>query len=326
NAGDDVFQWDPGDGSDTVEGGTGNDRMVFNGANLAENFEVSANGDRVLFTRNIGNITMDLNDIETIDLKALGGTDAVVVNDTTGTDLATVNVDLASPADSGTGDGQVDSVAINATNGDDIIHVASSAGGTIISVTGLSAQVNITGAEAANDVLTVNALNGNDVVDASSLPANLIGLALNGGAGIDHLVGSQGADTVSGGQGDDTALMGAGDDGFVWDPGGGNDIVGGPAGDDRAPVKGANMPGVITISANGGRVLFTRNIGSIVMDVNDVETVDFNARGGADLITVNDLSGTDLTTVNLDLGNPPASGTGDGAADSVVVNGTDSDD
>ena len=30
------------------------------------------------------------------------------------------------------------------------------------------------------------------------------------------------------------------------------------------------------------------------MDLNDVETVDFNALGGADTITVNDLSGTDV--------------------------------
>ena len=43
--------------------------------------------------------------------------------------------------------------------------------------------VNITGAEGTNDTLTVNALGGNDTVDASNLPANLIGLSLNGGAG-----------------------------------------------------------------------------------------------------------------------------------------------
>ena len=30
-AGDDTFQWDPGDGSDTVEGQDGTDTMVFNG-------------------------------------------------------------------------------------------------------------------------------------------------------------------------------------------------------------------------------------------------------------------------------------------------------
>src|SRR6201999_3715828 len=80
-AGDDTFQWDPGDGSDTVEGQDGADAMQFNGANINENMEVSANGQRVRFTRNVANIVMDLNDVETIGVKALGGVDNLVVND-----------------------------------------------------------------------------------------------------------------------------------------------------------------------------------------------------------------------------------------------------
>ena len=48
---------------------------------------------------------------------------------------------------------------------------------------GLFPRVNITGAEGTNDHLTVNALGGNDVVDASGLPANLIGLTVNLGDG-----------------------------------------------------------------------------------------------------------------------------------------------
>ena len=58
------------------------------------------------------------------------------------------------------------------------------------------------------------------------------------------------------------------------------------------------------------------------MDLNGVERVNFNALGGADTITVNDLTGTDVTNVNLDLASPPGSGTGDGQADTVIVNGT----
>jgi Ca2+-binding RTX toxin-like protein len=42
--GDDTFQWNPGDGSDTVEGQGDTDRMIFNGANIAETFTISANG------------------------------------------------------------------------------------------------------------------------------------------------------------------------------------------------------------------------------------------------------------------------------------------
>ena len=52
--------------------------MLFNGANVAENINVSANGERVLFTRNVGNIVMDLNGVEQIQFNALGGADNVV--------------------------------------------------------------------------------------------------------------------------------------------------------------------------------------------------------------------------------------------------------
>ena len=40
--GGDTFVWDPGDGSDTVEGQNGVDTMVFNGANIAEQFDLTA--------------------------------------------------------------------------------------------------------------------------------------------------------------------------------------------------------------------------------------------------------------------------------------------
>ena len=60
------------------------------------------------------------------------------------------------------------------------------------------------------------------------------------------------------------------------------------------------------------------------MDLNDVETIDFNALGGADNIVVNDLSGTDVSEVNIDLA--AAGGAGDGAADTIIINATNGDD
>ncbi|QEH37688.1 Bifunctional hemolysin/adenylate cyclase precursor [Aquisphaera giovannonii] len=321
-AGDDVFQWDPGDGSDIVEGQGGADKMLFFGANIAENIDVSANGTRVRFTRDVGNIVMDLNGVEGIEFRALGGADNVVVNDLTGTGVTRVDVDLRGPT--GGGDGAADSVTVNGTNGADNILVGGDSGG--VSVNGLAAQVNIFSQEKANDRLTVNALGGDDTVNASSLKANGIQLTLNGGAGIDLLVGSDGDDVINGGTGNDTALMGKGDDTFVWNPGDGSDIVEGQAGFDAMLFNGANIAEKIDISANGGRVRFTRDVASITMDLNDVEGIDFNARGGADTITVNDLSGTDVTEVNLDLAGVPASGVGDGAADRVIVNATNGDD
>ena len=86
-AGNDVFQWDPGDGNDMVEGQDGIDRLDFNGANIAENIDISANGGRVRFTRDVANVTMDLNDVELVRFKALGGADNIVINDLSGTDV-----------------------------------------------------------------------------------------------------------------------------------------------------------------------------------------------------------------------------------------------
>jgi Ca2+-binding RTX toxin-like protein len=325
-AGDDTFVWNPGDGSDTVEGQDGNDAMVFNGSDLDEQFNVSANGSRVRLTRDIGNVVMDLGSVEGINLNTLGGADTVTVNDLSTTDLTRLNLDLAAGATPGVGDGLADNVVINGSDGDDEIHVLSVGNGITVADPALLPFVNITGAEAANDRLTVNGLGGNDTIDASGLRASAIGLSLNGGDGADILIGSQGDDVIDGGRGSDTALMGAGDDTFVWDPGDGSDTVEGQDGNDTLVFNGANLDEQFTVSANYGRVRLTRDIGNVTMDLNGVEGLDLNARGGADTVTVNDLTGTDLTQLNLDLSNAPGSGTGDGQADSVIVNGTGGSD
>src|SRR5262249_13966858 len=77
--GDDTFIWNPGDGSDVVEGQEGNDVMIFNGANENENVDLSVNGSRLRFFRNVANITMDVDGVERIEFNALGGTDNIVV-------------------------------------------------------------------------------------------------------------------------------------------------------------------------------------------------------------------------------------------------------
>ncbi len=186
--GSDTFVWNPGDGSDTVEGQGGSDRLVFNGSDESEHVNISANGNRVRLTRDVGSVSMDLSGVEDVNFNALGGADTMTVNDTSATDLSAVNLNLKSST--GSGDGQADSVIVNGTNGNDIIQILAPTSGARITVAGLFPTVNITGAEAANDHLTVNALGGNDVVDASKLPPNLIGLTTNGGVGNNLIVGS----------------------------------------------------------------------------------------------------------------------------------------
>jgi Ca2+-binding RTX toxin-like protein len=319
-AGDDVFQWDPGDGSDTVEGQAGQDKMLFFGSGANENFDVSAVGGRVRFFRDVGNITMDLDDLEKIELRALGGTDNVVIGDLSGTDVTDIDVDLRGA--NGGGDGAADTITSNATQGADVFGVTGDAGG--IRIFGLQASVDIFHQEVANDRLTLNGLGGDDVIDATSLEADGIQLTMNGGLGADVLLGSEGDDLINGGDGDDLASMGAGDDTFVWNPGDDNDTIEGQAGFDTMLFNGSNAAENVTISANEDRVQFFRNVANVTMDLDEVEAIDFNALGGADTIVVDDLSGTDIAEINLNLAG--ANGAGDAQPDTIIINATSGDD
>jgi Ca2+-binding RTX toxin-like protein len=215
-AGDDRFIWDPGDGSDTVEGQAGADTMTFNGSGVGETFDVSANGKRVRFTRDVGTIVMDLDGVEEIDTAALGGADALTVNDLSGTDVTELGTDLGA-----TDDGAADRIIAHGTNGADVITVAGSAGSA--SVLGLAARLDVTHANPAQDTLTINALAGDDVVQAPGLAANAIRLEAHGNDGDDVLIGGAGADTLSGEAGDDVLLGGPGQD--ILDGGAGNNVV-----------------------------------------------------------------------------------------------------
>jgi Ca2+-binding RTX toxin-like protein len=321
--GNDTFTWNPGDGSDIVEGQDGVDTLLFNGANVNERIDISANGGRARFTRDVANITIDLNGVEHIQFNALGGADDVTVDDLTGTNVNQVSVNLAKTG--GGGDGVADGVTVNGTGAQDSISVVSS--GSSVVVNGLAAQTTVSGIDAGLlDALTVNGLSGDDTINASGLNAGQIKLAINGGDGNDLIVGSADDDLVIGGRGSDTGLLGAGNDTYVWNPGDGSDIVEGQAGTDTLLFNGANINEKIDISANGGRVRFTRDVANITMDLNGIEHIQFNAFGGADTVTVNDLTGTSVKNVDLDLASPPGSGTGDGQPDTIIINATSGDD
>jgi hypothetical protein len=150
--------------------------------------------------------------------------------------------------------------------------------------------------------------------------------SLEGGLGDEIFEGGAGNDTADGGRGNDTAYLGDGNDVFRWDPGEGSDVIDGQGGSDRMLFNGAAVAETVTLTANHGRLTFFRNPGNVTMDTENVEIVDFNALGGADSVTVNDLTGTDVTQTNLDLAAALGGSAADGAIDSVVVNGTDGDD
>ena len=184
--------------------------------------------------------------------------------------------------------------------------------GTSVAVAGLPALVRIDNTE-AQDVLAIDGGDGNDTISATTLPANVLSLVIDAGDGDDMILGSQGADIVQAGDGDDfvfgdngddQAQLGEGDDTFQWNPGDGNDTVEGQDGFDTLLFNGANIAEEITITANGERTIFFRNIANVTMDLGQVESIRFKALGGADSIVVGDLSGTDVEEIGIDLAGP----------------------
>ena len=368
NGGDgaDVVQWDPGDNNDTINSGEGLDRLVFNGSNIAELIDLSATGDHVRLTRNIANITLDINDTETIDINALAGADVITVNNLTGTDTTLVTTNLIGPANSD--DTQPDEVIVPAG----VVISGDATGGV---VTGLGAQVHVTGGGVGDaihvsgpgltDTVTIAGTNGNDTVNATAAGpdaiidgvtpgvfvrltgieatlveltagddhftsagniAPLTTLTVNGGDNNDTLLGSNGNDTLNGDGGDDfldgqqgldSINGGDGADVVQWDPGDNNDTINSGEGLDRLVFNGSNIAELIDLSATGDHVRLTRNIANITLDINDTETIDINTLAGANVITVNNLTGTDTTLVTTNLIGPANSD--DTQPDEVIV-------
>lgn len=363
----DRFGWDPGDGSDTLDAGTGDDRLRFSASNAAEQIGLTDVGGHVRLTRDVGSVVLDLDGLEAIDLGLLGGADTVTVADLQGTDLTTVDTDLAV---NGVGDGQADVITVpSATT------IGRDAATTVID--GLGAQVRVRNGSAGDRIavagtagadavvfegspstdLVSAVTNGTDVVvdgitpglsvyltaveaigidlgagdDTFGAAGNLAPLAtfwvaggagndtLSGGNGGDVLGGGPGADRLDGNQGVDT--VDGGDDGDLisWDPGDGSDTVTGGTGSDRLVFNASNAAETLLLSGSAGHVVLTRDVGSVTLDLTGVETAELNTLGGIDQVTVNDLSGTGLTTVEVDLAAAGGGTAADGVADRITV-------
>src|SRR5215213_2243877 len=300
-AGNDIMTG--GSGDDMLFGQSGNDTLLGKGGadflfgGAGDDVLTGGDGDDQVFGE-AGNDRMIWNPGDDTDLFEGGdGIDTAEVNGGNGAEVFTVTAngtrvrfDRVTPAPFSLDIGTTENLVVNMNGGDD----------TFTAGNGLSSLI----------ALTVDGGAGNDTI--------------TGGDGADVLFGGDGDDLVTGGRGNDTALLGTGDDTFVWNPGDGSDTVEGQDGADTLLFNGANIAEHIDISANGGHARFTRDVAAITMDINDVETVAFHALGGADTITVRNLSGTDVTRVEIDLG--ASLGGGDGQADSVAVNGTSAGD
>jgi Ca2+-binding RTX toxin-like protein len=264
----DAFTWVPGDGSDTIQGGAGSDVLAFVGAAGAEAFTLTADGAGFDLTRDVGGIVMDLEGIEHLELSTGGGSNSVTLLDLTGV------ADLVS-------------VLLSMGDVDDVVNASAQANPAV--------QLEVF-ASTGNDTLIGGA--GPDVFHGDEGNDSLSGLG-----GDDALDGGDGDDSLNGGPGNEVQLGGAGNDTFVWNPGDGSDgLVGGP-GTDTMLFNGAAGNEVFAVSALGAGFRFTRDLGGIVMDAIQVESVRLNALGGNDSATVGDLTGVaNLDTITFFLG------------------------
>jgi len=159
---------------------------------------------------------------------------------------------------------------------------------------------------------TLNGGNGNDTLNGGNRNDTL-----NGGDGDDTLVGGNGNDIVVGGKGTDTAFLGNGNDKFTWNPGDGNDKVDGGNGFDTLDFVGKSTGGEkFSIDPNGSGAIFNRPNG--IIDLTGVERIQFESHN-ADDITINDLTGTDVKQVAIDLGAGDPNG---GDVDKVSIKAT----
>ena len=289
-----------GAGNDTAGGGSGDDQLFGQGGN---DVLLGRGGFDLLFG-GAGNDTLTGGDADD-QVFGGGGDDRMIWN----------------PGD--------DSDLFEGGAGTDTVEVNGGGGAEVFAITANGPRVRFDRLDPApfaidigtSENLVLNANGGNDVVSATGNLAALIRLTIDGGAGNDTILGSNGKDVLLGGdgndfidgnQGDDVAFLGTGNDVFQWDPGDGSDIVEGQDGTDTMLFNGSNGDENFEVAANGGRARFFRNLGNITMDLDDVETIRLNALGGKDNTTVNDLAGTDVQLVAIDLAGVIGGKTGDG--------------
>jgi hypothetical protein len=171
-----------------------------------------------------------------------------------------------------------------------------------------------------NDQVRIDEANGTFIDEAITVYAGGGNDRFDGGSGAELFVGGWGNDAADPNRGDDTGIMGPGSDSFRWDPGDGSDVIEGEDGWDTLDFNGAGADENMSLSPNGGRALFLRDVANIRMDMDGVEKLDLTALDGVDTFTANDMTGTDFRVAAVDLQGP--TGGPDGKADLVTVNGS----
>lgn len=300
-------------------GDAATDRVIVNGTDKPDRVVLGTDG------------TAGIVDGLSVDVRATGmeTADTVTAALLAGDDTAFASAAATGTAQVGADGGEgTDTATYNGTPNDDVIGIAPNGGPVAAFATG-APTFNATAVES----FLVKGNTGNDTLNGIAGIAGLTTVTLDGGSGDDTLRGSNGADLLLGASGNDlldgnvgvdTLQAGSGNDHLQWDPGDGSDIVEGEGGADTLDFNASNAGELITFASNGPRVTVFRNIANITLDMDGVEAAAVRALGGADVVTVGDLTGADLKNVAVNLAG--FDGNGDLAIDRVVAEGTDTAD
>lgn len=243
----DRFVWEPGDGTDLINGGDdGADILrVFGTAGTADNFTVQSAFLPTHLNVVLGSETVDAHGVEQLLVIGQTGDDTVTINDLSATEIEHVSVSVSG--------GDADVVIVNGRAANDNLLISTPTAGEV-NIVGLSYDIRLANVTTA-DLLTVNGRDGHDVLKAVDGVEDQIQISLTGGAGDDllsadaTLQGDAGNDTLTGGTTDDSLDGGDGND--VLEGRGGDDILNGGAGTDRVVATG-DVDFTLTDTSLGG--------------------------------------------------------------------------
>jgi Ca2+-binding RTX toxin-like protein len=215
----------------------------------------------------------------TIDLDNITGLESVVVNGSTGTDVATLQFDAV--AATGTNTITIDGTSLTGTT--DSLTVTNNAG-------------------ANNDFFNITGGAGADTLQGAA-DTGAGGDTLDGGAGNDSLTGQNGNDSILGGAGSDTITVGAGS--VNVSGGDANDTINMAATLTAADtVDGGDGTDVLTITAAGGTgadaaYASVSNIESLALGGAGSTTLTVNAQAAGIRSIALDNTGANAEVVNL---------------------------
>lgn len=331
----DRFPWDPGDGSDDIDGGNGADELIFNTSAASEVVTLADVGGHVRLTRNVGVVTMDLDAVERVALRTLGGADIMTIGDLTGTDLSTLDIDLADSG--GFDDGQVDEVRVPAPavigrDGDaavatgfgaptrvrngsanDRLRVQGTAGTDLLQIDGSAAAETVTVGESASEVLVqgmtpglavsataveqldIDLGGGDDRLTTSGNLAAVVTLDVDGGDGRDTIAGGNGADVLDGGPDADVLDGNQGADQLRG--GDGSDVFAWDPGDANDQVLGgAGTDRLVFTGSGAAEAIGVADVGGLVRVTRNVASVALDL-DGVEVVEIRPVSGSDVVTV-----------------------------